>query len=118
MADTRIEKAASAAPCDVALVVLLAFAAVGTDLWGAVSVHGRGGRDRLVAGICHCPAQRNPMLLFTFHGALFRLSAKTPASAALFQLPPRIAAAVSPQDPTRSGSASLRGAGQLHPGSH
>lgn len=30
------------------------------------------------------------MLLFEFERALFKLSANTPASAALFQLPPRI----------------------------
>lgn len=46
---------------------------------------------RLESGqLCDLPT-RKPMLLFTFDGALFKFSAKTPALTPLFQLPPRIA---------------------------
>jgi len=38
--------------------------------------------------------QRKPMLLLVFEGALFKFAAKGPASAPLFQLPPRITAAI------------------------
>lgn len=37
-------------------------------------------------------AQRNPILVLTLLGALFKFSANTPALAVLFQLPPRMKA--------------------------